>query len=216
MVLGIVERFETVEEEEYFFERYFLTKHFKDIFEELNVILFPILSGKNVEEISKMCDGLVITGSGNDIHPKYYGEEVDSKSNLKIDEHAECAKIIDAFCKQNKPILGICGGLQDINVFFGGSLYQDIQNHNLKGEKHKIKIAEHSFLNYIYNKSEILVNSFHHQAIKKVAPDFKIAAISEDGVIEAIEKDNIIAVQWHPEQIMDRSFFKEFINQYLK
>lgn len=78
-----------------------------------------------MEEIEKICDGLILTGSNIDINPIYYGEE-DKKE--KIDEYKTDKKLIDLFYKKNKPILGICGGMQSINVHFGGSLYQDIQN----------------------------------------------------------------------------------------
>ncbi len=217
MVIGIIERYETVKEKEpFFFERYFLTKYFKDIFEELNVILFPIMSGKNIEEIAQMCDGLIVTGSENDVHPQYYGEKICKKTNFKIDEYAESAKIMKIFIEQRKPILGICAGIQEINVFFGGSLYQNIENHNLKEKKHKIRIEKDSFLADVCDEPEILVNSFHHQAIKQVAQDFKITAISEDGIVEAIEKDNILAVQWHPEQMRDINFFQVFLKKYLR
>lgn len=119
------------------------------------------------------------------------------------------------FQKKNKPILGICAGIQEINVIFGGSLNQLIVNHELKDQsKHKVKLHENSFLYKVYNTDYIEVNSYHKQSIKDLAPNFNITAISDDGTIEGIEKDNIIAVQWHPEALRDIKFFKEFINTY--
>ena len=142
MILAITERYELVEKEIGFTERFYITKYFKDIFEKLNITLFPVLTENNLEEIEKICDGLILTGSNIDINPIYYGEE-DKKE--KIDEYKTDKKLIDLFYKKNKPILGICGGMQSINVHFGGSLYQDIQKHNLENTLHEIKIEKDSF-----------------------------------------------------------------------
>lgn len=97
--------------------------------------------------------------------------------------------------------------------FFSGILNQKINNHDLKDKLHKINIKENTFLRYVYNKN-INVNSFHKQSIKDAANGFTISAIAEDGTIEAIEKNNIIAVQWHPKQMGNILFFKNFINTF--
>jgi putative glutamine amidotransferase len=112
------------------------------------------------------------------------------------------------------PVLGICRGAQIINVYHGGTLYQDLSYRKVKTLKHNqgqtptllthtvetvagTKIAE------LLGKEKIQTNSFHHQLIKDVAPDFKVSARCVDGVVEAIEnKDaSVIAVQWHPEML---------------
>ena len=214
MILAIIERYENVKEETPFNERFYLNKYFKNIFDELNILLFPIMSECNLEKVSEVCDGLIITGSNIDIDPRYYNEKSNTKSNLIVDEYILDSKIINKFVEKKKPILGICGGLQSINVYFGGSLNQDVENHNLINEKHMIKIEKESFLYNTYDKTQLYVNSFHHQAIKNVAEGFKVTAISEDGIIEAIEKENIIGVQWHPEALNDILFFKSFIDRY--
>lgn len=122
--------------------------------------------------------------------------------------------IIKAFNNVNKPILGICRGIQAINVCFGGSLYQDIPYHKLsKEERHNVKFEKESFLYNCYNTEQMLINSLHHQAIKEVAKGFNVVAKSDDGIIEAIENKNIIAVQWHPEYMNDIKFFEYFINK---
>lgn len=96
----------------------------------------------------------------------------------------------------NKPILGICAGIQEINVIFGGTLHQQIPNHYLRdNSKHEIHIMNDSFLYEVYKSNFMEVNSYHKQAIKNLAPNFKITAISADGIIEGIERDNIVAVQ---------------------
>lgn len=214
MILAIVERWENLKGEEPFHQRYYLTQFFKDIFEKLDILLFPIMSSQKIEEIGSFCDGLIVTGSAIDILPEYYSEKNLQKGNFEVDEYQEVSKMIAHFAKQQKPILGICGGMQDINVYFGGSLNQFVENHDLKGGRHAVKIEENSFLYDVYQTKEISTNSFHHQVVKKVAQGFAVTAVSEDGVIEAIEKDNIIAVQWHPEEMGDMAFFERFVEKY--
>lgn len=213
MILAIIERYENTGEES-FNERYYLAKYFKDIFEKLDILLFPIVSDNNLNKVAQLCDGLIVTGSCIDINPKYYGQE--PEENLKyseIDEFKLDYEIINLFKNEGKPILGICAGMQSINVTFGGTLYQDIKNHNLKNLKHDIKIESNSFLYNTYICEKLSVNSFHHQAIDIVAKDFKVTARSEDGIIEAIENDDIIGVQWHPEKMEDIKFFESFLEK---
>lgn len=218
MILAITQRYEKWDNERYFKEGFYLNKYFKDIFEELNVLLFPVASDTQLETVVDICDGLVVTGRSIDVNPKYYGEEATGARNLEdYDWEDELDfSLIKSFYKANKPILGICAGIQSINVCFGGSLYQDIQNHSSKEElkRHSINIEKNSFLEKCYKTNKIEVNSFHHQAIDRVAQDFKVTAISEDGVIEAIEYNKILGVQWHPEQMMDIAFFKKYIELY--
>lgn len=215
MILAIIERVENITDEEPFNNRYYLTEHFKNIFDELSILLFPVISCKNLEKVCEICDGLVVTGSCIDIPPHYYNEKAIQEKNYDIDEFKLDKSVIELFYNANKPILGICGGLQSINVFFGGTLNQKINNHNSKDKLHKINIKENTFLKNTYNK-DVEVNSFHSQSIKNVADGFTVSARAEDGTIEAIEKNNIIAVQWHPEQMKDLLFFKNFINTFFK
>ena len=103
--------------------------------------------------------------------------------------------------------------MQSLNIYHGGSLKQHIDNHTSKEKlvRHTIDTEENSFVHSLYgNKAE--VNSIHHQAIKNVGEGFKVTAVSEDGTIEAIEKGNLIGVQWHPEVDFEVDTFKKFLS----
>ncbi len=216
MKIAIIGRMKNKEENKPFNKEYVLNNSFREIFDELGILLIPVISNKNLDEICAMCDGLVLTGGINDVNPKYYNEKPIKEKEYKYDEYPLIKNIVNLFVNAHKPILGICAGLQEINVIFGGTLYQKIDNHFLEnGNTHKAKLNKESFLYKVYNKELIDINSYHRQAIKNIAPNFKITAISEDGIIEAIEKDNIIAVQWHPEILKDTKFFKVFIEEFL-
>lgn len=215
--IAIIERIENYEEDKPFNKKYYIDDWFREIFDELGVLLIPVISENHLEKIADMCDGLVVTGSANDVHPKYYKEEPIEGKKYTFDEFGLAKNIVEIFSDANKPILGICAGIQEINVIFGGTLYQQIPNHYLRdGSTHKIEIKPNSFLHDVYKVNEMQVNSYHKQAIKDLAPNFKITAISEDGIIEGIEKDNIIAVQWHPEVLKDMKIFEKFIKEILE
>lgn len=215
MILAVTQRYMKDDRENHWKENFYLSKYFKDIFEELNVLLFPIASNTELEKVIDICDGLLVTGRQIDINPKYYGEEAMEETNLSKDYTNEDEldfTLIKSFHKAKKPILGICAGIQAINVYFGGSLFQNIPNHTNNGEitMHEINIKQGSFLEKCYDTNKIEVNSFHHQAINKVADNFRVVATSEDGVVEAIEYENILGVQWHPEQMRDVEFFRKY------
>ncbi len=193
----------------------------------------PIIdSEETLFEIIERCDGFLITG-GPDIDATYFGE-----NNLEFSgeispyrDSLELALIKRAF-KLNKPIFGICRGVQVLNVAFGGTLYQDInaqvKNDNLIKHSqtapkwyatHDVYLEKESKLRGIFNTETIAVNSFHHQAIKDVAKEFVVTAIASDGIIEAIEHKNqsfTIGVQWHPELMWKKNqeflkLFEEFV-----
>lgn len=199
----------------------FLKNYYIECLTKLGVLLIPILSENNMEQIVDYCDALLITGGPNNIYPSYYGEQPDPNIEYKIDEFPLVKKAVTLFSKVEKPILGICAGIQELNVIFGGTLYQNIPNHYLTQKTstntmHTVRIEKKSFLHKVYQSDSINVNSYHHQAIKDLAPNFSVSAISSDGYIEGIEKGNMIGVQWHPEIMKDLNFFEKFINEYIK
>lgn len=192
--------------------------------------IIPIVEDeKIIEEQIKNIDGLLLSG-GQDVNPLIYNEEPCKELGIispKRDFFDIC--LIKYAMKKNKPILGICRGSQILNVANGGSLFQDLkyiessyikhnQNHSPNLTTHSVIIKDDSKLRKFFEKT-ILVNSFHHQAIKKVGDNLKISALSKDGVVEAIEsKDNrfIIGIQWHPEMLAKnnenmKNLFKNFI-----
>lgn len=147
-------------------------------------------------------DGLLLSG-GPDLDPEWYGEENTASLGIDRDYDRRGFDALKYFYEAGKPVLGICRGFQVINVFFGGSLHQDIPDHNLKPEeRHKVIFTEENFLADVY-PPEILVNSFHHQAAKVPGKGLRVFAYAEDGTIEAaVHKDGrVFGVQWHPERM---------------
>ena len=194
--------------------RLYVNGYFSDVAEGAGFILFPVCSKNGIEEIAAMCSGLIIAGRDRDIHPKYYGKEPDENIEYPEDDYEDELdfRLIEVFNKLNKPILGVCSGLQSLNVFFGGTLKQHIENHTSENGliKHNITVEKNSFLYSLYGEKS-LVNTIHHQAINKVADGFKVTAIAEDGTIEAIENSKLIGIQWHPEVDLEFNIFKKFL-----
>lgn len=194
--------------------RLYVNGYFSDVAEGAGFILFPVCSQNGIEEIAAMCSGLIIAGRDRDIHPKYYGEEPDENIEYPEDDYEDELdfKLIETFNKLDKPILGVCSGLQSLNVYFGGTLKQHIDNHTSENGliKHNITVEKDSFLYSIYGEKS-LVNTIHHQAINKVADGFKVTAIAEDGIIEAIENGKLIGIQWHPEVDLEFDIFRKFL-----
>jgi len=215
--VGIIARLENQEEERPFHKKYIIHEVYREILDELNIVIIPILSTNNLEEVTNLCDALILPGSFIGVDPKYYNDVPFPGKEYPYDEYKLDKQVIDLFIAQKKPIIGICGGMQTLNVYFGGDLNQNINHHKLTdGTKHKIKIDTKSFLYDIYQKQEIEVNSYHRQAIRKLAPNFQVVATSEDGIIEAIQDRNIIGVQWHPEVLNDVAFFKKIFEGFGK
>ena len=180
---------------------------------------------------AQLIDGLILSG-GHDIDPYNYGQEPSQKIGETFPERDTYEMILlEESKKRGIPILGICRGFQLINVAAGGTLYQDLSlipgnilKHNQVSnptlKTHKIEIKENSFISSIFGK-ETMVNSFHHQAVDKVADDFIVVARASDGVVEAIEHKTykfLVAVQWHPEMLAvecekARELFVRFIEE---
>jgi putative glutamine amidotransferase len=194
-------------------------------------IVFPFSDDEQeLEQLAKLCDGFLFTG-GPDISPKLYHEDpVEGLVTVCPKRDILESIVFRMALEQDKPVLGICRGIQVINVFLGGTLYQDIpMQHPSETEHHQappydkpvhdVRIAEGSPLHQCFGVDRLPVNSHHHQAIQKLAPRLQAMAFSPDGLIEAAympEKKFIWAVQWHPEHlyrtdIHSRELFQAFV-----
>lgn len=154
------------------------------------------------------CDGLLLPG-GDDIEPSRYGQprhEKCGKSSALRDD-AEW-KLLDAFLTTGKPIFGICRGCQFLNVYLGGTLHQHIEGHSDFKTRargfHKVHVTPGSTLSSLLPEEVIVVNSLHHQAVDVLGNGLIVSAVSDNGIVEAIELTGhpfCIAVQWHPEHL---------------
>ncbi len=185
-------------------------------------IIFPFSNDK--DEISRLvhiCGGILFTG-GQDVSPRLYGEE-------PLDGLVACCEKRDAMettvlkisMELDKPVLGICRGIQFINAALGGTLYQDLpaqhpsdirhhQHAPYDVPAHDVELIRDSPLYECLKTSTLPVNSYHHQAVKKNAPGLEAMAFSPDGLVEAMYMPSqkfLWAVQWHPEFILDFHLF---------
>lgn len=168
-------------------------------------ILLPYCG--DMDDYIEMSDGLVLTG-GYDIDPVFYNEEVkyNTVEITRVRDDLE-KTLLDKWLKTGKPIFGICRGLQFLNIYFGGTLYQDIPVecgviHS--DVVHKVVLEEGTWMRDLFDSAELVTNSHHHQGVKKLADDFIVAGRSEDGMVEAaIHKTlPIFATQFHPERMI--------------
>jgi len=199
------------------------------------VLLSPDMEGETLQACLDRLDGVLLAG-GNDVSPVMYGatpvQELGEVNPLR--DRFEMRLVKEAI-ERRMPILGICRGIQSLNVALGGTLWQDLpsQFRTAEGGKpilhsqtsracynsHEVTIEEGTLLHKIAGDTVIWTNSFHHEAVEKPAPGLRITAHTADGVIEAVEHEELpycIGVQWHPERsVADnehaRALFASFV-----
>ena len=201
---------------------YFLRARYIRAVEELGGIplILPLVTEPSARRrLLDRVDGLLITGSGPDLPPHLYGERQRYKFPLVSERRADFElELVHQARKRDLPLLGICGGMQTVNVACGGSLYQDIPaqvpgalDHRQKEKAvhvtHPVTVTPTSLLNKVVARRKLMVNSSHHQSVKTVAPSLRASAVAPDGIIEAIESSAhrfLLAIQWHPEFLFER------------
>lgn len=177
------------------------------------VVLPPVQDPAMIRRYVAMCDGFVFVG-GADIDPARYGAEPHPTVRfLHPRRESFDFALMDAVLKSRKPMLGVCGGCQELNVALGGTLIQDIPsetsstiNHKPGGRDfvHDIEIKPNTKLADLLATTSLSVNSIHHQAVGIAGKNIRISARAPDGTIEAIEMPGqhfVLGVQWHPEAL---------------
>lgn len=163
-------------------------------------------------------DALLLPGGG-DLEPWRYGQENTASRSLEPERDRAELALLEDFTAAGKPVLGVCRGLQTVNVFFGGTLAQDIPGHGaLEGRDrlHAVRTAPSALLPFLGEKA--LVNSAHHQAADRLGSGLRAVQWAADGVVEALchRRLPVWAVQWHPERLRDRSLGRRLMGAFLE
>ena len=166
-----------------------------------------LTEGKRVDPAE--FDGLLMPG-GVDVAPSRFGEEMNGTEEVDEELDAHQFQVLDDFVRAGKPVLGICRGHQLINVYFGGSLIQNLENavhHRWRGDgndqTHESRTEEGSWVRKLYGLDEMVTNSAHHQAVKVPGKGLVADMFSDDGINEAMHHESlpVYCVQWHPERM---------------
>ena len=218
-------------------DRFYLSRHYSEAVEAaggtpIHISLIPKVD--YIDAVAEQLDGVLLPGSDSDVDPLRYGQQphpfLGGVHPLKDETDL---LLIAAAERRGLPILGICFGMQVLNVSRGGTLIQDINSQvpgAVKHEQgaprdrpsHRIKLSENTRLSNIGGAVDALVNSHHHQAIESVGANLVATAWATDGVIEALEDPRpeqfIVGVQWHPEigwqnDLFSQHLFRAFVNE---
>jgi putative glutamine amidotransferase len=180
------------------------------------VVLPPVGDESAAEALIHSLDGLLLSG-GSDLDPGYYGEEPVSELGVTLPERdAFEMALVGLALRRGMPVFGICRGMQVLNVALGGTLYQDLPSqweqdplkHRQDTPKwqptHEVRVSEGSYIAEVMGRESVKVNSYHHQGIRDLAEGLIVTGRSSDGVIEAVEAEDLserwlLGVQWHAE-----------------
>lgn len=200
-------------------------------------LIVPIVDEKDIPLLCERLDGLIVTGGG-DINPLLYGEEPHpSLGAVYPGSDLYEKELILEFLKLDKPFIGMCRGMQMLNVALGGTNYQDLEA-EYEGKlyqhlqlamrthrTHSVELEEDSLLYKIMGEKNFNVNSFHHQAVNKVSDKLRVVGRAADGMIEAMESTDyqfVMGIQWHPEEFALQgdqasiNIFEKFVEECLK
>lgn len=201
-------------------KHYQIDESFLTIAKQQEMQLFGICPGMNdYTQLAEELDGLLLPG-GCDVIPSFYGKDMHPSmgEDICLETDEMDIALIHAFHNAGKPILGICRGMQILNVAMQGTMIQhlpDINRHHTHDETkqydHPIKVAPSSYISTIFKDGDE-VNSFHHQAVDVVGNDLCASAWAMDGTIEAIEGNQMLGVQWHPEWLLDDALQMQIFN----
>ena len=165
----------------------------------------PLLDTDNLDEI----DGVILCG-GSDVHPKYYGQQINGAKGIDEERDEREVPIVRECIQRGIPMLGICRGHQLLNALLGGTLIQHLENvdfHNKAGsdvyQTHTVQAVKGSIYESLYGES-FVVNTSHHQAVDRLAEGLRPTIYASDGVLEGFEHETlpIVGVQFHPERMM--------------
>lgn len=171
-----------------------------------------------VDEYVARCAGIVLTGGG-DVDPAHYTDDAVHETVYEIDTERDEVEFaaLEAATAREAPVLGVCRGIQVINVARRGTLFQDVAGEALWADKHNnpdhspvfhdVIVAPESRLAEIVKTRRIEANSYHHQAVRDLGRGLRVVGTTPDGLVEAVEDESypfLVAVQWHPELMVDR------------
>jgi putative glutamine amidotransferase len=196
-------------------------------------ITLPLMADREfAAHVIELADGVLLPGSITDVDPKLYHEEVSPYYGQKGPERDQSDfYLLEKAFEKKIPVFGICFGHQSLNVFCGGSLYQDLphdvtsdvvhwQDEPYNLPVHNVTLKEDTLMHRIFGTTELPVNSIHHQGVKTVGNNLRASAYSPDGIVEAYENRNggqfLMGVQWHPERMWQDDpqqfrLFEEFV-----
>jgi putative glutamine amidotransferase len=182
-------------------------------------LVLPYLEDEQaIGQLLGLLDGLVVTGGAFDIGPEEYGETATAGLGpVKPARTRFERRILERALAQQRPVLGVCGGMQLLNVVCGGTLVQDLatevpgalpheQAHDPQEPAHEVTIAPGSLLQRVCGSTSLPANTTHHQAVRRVGTGLTVSGRTADGVVEAIEATGggfVLGVQWHPELLAD-------------
>jgi putative glutamine amidotransferase len=199
-------------------DRFYLRKQYSEAIVHAggSPLLIPLIPDKAfADELTTHLDGIVLSGSNSDVDPNRYKQEPHPKIGSVLTRRDQTDwLLLEGVFKKKKPLLAICFGIQILNVYLGGTLWQDLpsqvkdavkhdQTSSEDYHSHSLRIKPGSLLDSLAGVQKIKVNSYHHQAIRELSPKLISVASSPDGIVEAVElrigRQFLLGVQWHPE-----------------